>query len=191
MTPIIGTIASSRRVAANTSFDSIQTVTLTGNQTSIDLNSIPSTYQHLQIRAVVRCDRPSTTEEYPIIRFNSGNQVTSRQVFDTTASSSTVNVTRGFGTGMDFGRIPTPSINSNIFGFWIINIFDYANTSKAKLFQMYSGYLNVTSSPGFTYYQGTVVNSTNAINQISFQTYYGSNYVTNTRFALYGLKAAV
>ena len=45
-----------------TDYESIQTVNLTGSQSSITFSSIPGTYKHLQIRGVLRGDRANTGE---------------------------------------------------------------------------------------------------------------------------------
>jgi hypothetical protein len=53
---LIGIIASSGGAAAAGDYESIATVTVgSGGSSSISFTSIPSTYQHLQVRAIQRC----------------------------------------------------------------------------------------------------------------------------------------
>jgi hypothetical protein len=63
MSPILGIVASQNYVRTPpSSFESIATATGTGSSATITFSSIPSTYQHLQIRGIARATSGGETE---------------------------------------------------------------------------------------------------------------------------------
>lgn len=175
---IHGVIASSYK--AGGSFESIATVTGNGSSTSLTFSSIPSTYKHLQIRALGR-----NSSGY--IRFNSD-----------TGSNYARHWLRGNGTtasaiggasqtemyGFEF---TDNSDTANIYGAGVIDIHDYASTSKYKTIRSLTG-ADKNGSGSIYLFSGLWMN-TAAITSITI--YSAANApTTDTKFALYGIKGA-
>lgn len=168
-----------------TSYDSIATTTVgSGGSSSVTFSSIPSTYTHLQVRALIRLKK--TSDDYLTTTFNSSTAVTARHRLS--GDGSTASAGGGSGTGQDFGPYPNASQTASVFGVLILDILDYTNTNKYKTYRFLNGYdLN---GSGQIYFQSTTAASTNAITEISFSTYYGDGYAQYSHFALYGVKGA-
>lgn len=174
--PIIGIIASS---VAPTSFESIQTVTVgSGGAGTIQFDNIPNTYSHLHVRAF-----NVTAATYADLRFN--GDTGSNYVFHQLESSGTVATSGGSGltsiyTNQLGGNATYPSIG-------IIDIYDYANTSKNKTVRLLSG---VTSNAGgMIYFRSGVWLNNNAVTSITFRAVAGgSTFNQHTVYALYGIK---
>lgn len=164
-----------------TSYESIQTVTLGSNASTISFTSIPSTYTHLQIRAIARWS--TGTEAGVKMRLNSdtGSNYAYHELYGT-----------GSGAGASAGTTQTSISDvmyirsgTSIFGAAVIDILDYSNTNKYKTIRSLNGcdangagYMNLVS--GLWQNTAAVTNielfvATNAMTQYS-------------SFALYGIK---
>ena len=163
-------------------YESIATTNLSSSASSITFSSIPATYEHLQVRAIMRLGG----SDYLTTTFNSSTAVTARHRLN--ADGSTVSAGGGSGTGQDFGPYPTNSNAANIFGVLILDIFDYKNTNKYKTYRFFNGF--ELNGSGQIYLQSTTAATTNAITSIEFATYSGTGFVANTHFALYGIRSA-
>jgi hypothetical protein len=181
MSPILGIVASQNYVRTPpSSYESIATATGTGSSGTITFSSIPSTYQHLQLRCI----------------FLSGGDGNVRMAFNGTTGSSTdysYHQLRGNGTSATSGgnydsfRIePVGFEPSTGVGCSIIDIHDYANTSKNKTSRHFVGY--DTNGTGSIYLSSGLWRSTNAITSITFTAGSGSNFSTSTQISLYGVK---
>jgi hypothetical protein len=178
--PILGILASSVPAAAG-DYDSIATVTVgSGGSSSITFSSIPSTYAHLQVRAVVLT---STSTNY-LLGFNgdSGANYTAHRI---EGNGSSVGAAAFTGIGRSYiGFIP----NTSYPGTCIIDILDYANTNKYKVSRTLEG-SDVNGATGYmTFWSGMWLN-TAAINAINIVPVSG-NFAQYSHFALYGIKSA-
>jgi hypothetical protein len=178
--PNLGIIASSLSGKLETnSFISIATTTVGTATSTITFSSIPSTYQHLQLRAFSN----STTGAPARIRFNSdsGSNYALQVIQGNSASVGVGGVTAQ--SGID-GIISANA--SNVFGASIVDILDYTNTSKYTTIKAFDGY--ETGSSGTIYqYSGLWLN-TSAISTITLTDSSGGNFNTYSSFALYGIK---
>lgn len=127
--------------ASTNSYESIDTYLIgSGGSSGITFSAIPSTYKHLQIRAMVR----ETRSTYGISEFNmtfnsdSGANYSHHGLWgdgsgsaDASGNASTNYIRVGNGT---FG-----TNTGNSFGAGIIDILDYANTSKNKTMRALTG----------------------------------------------------
>lgn len=187
---VLGITASAVEIATG-SFESIATVTGTGSSNTITFSSIPGTYQHLQIRAVMKSNGTSTDPTNVNITFNGS-----------TAFDYASHRVLGYGTGISADglsatnniRLTRLSLNSdasqaNMVGVAIIDIHDYASTTKAKTVRSFYGNdVNAANSlMGATLHSG-LWTLTNAITSITF-TLAANNFTNQTQFALYGVKA--
>jgi hypothetical protein len=168
-----------------TSFESIQTVTLSGSQSSIEFTSIPATYKHLQIRQISRTSR-AVSITYLKMEFNgsAGSDYSYHALIGDGSTTSTDRTTNdAFVTLL---RSTGTSATSGIFGAMVIDILDYANTNKYKTTRTLGG-ADLNGS-GEIVFQSGLWRSTNAITSIKFTEATGANFVQYSSFALYGIK---
>lgn len=184
-------------LAGNAAYDpgafvSIASATGTGSSNTITFSSIPGTYQHLQIRITGQStDTSLNTLVSLITRFNSdtaANYNYHTMYGDGTAVTASGNAsTTSIGI---FGTAWRSTTASNTFGVGIIDIHDYASTSKYKTIRSFSGGdANLGTAQERVFLQSGSWMSTSAITSISFELNNG-NYATGSTFALYGIKGA-
>lgn len=189
MSPILGIWASQNytRYSLPTSFESIATVTVgAGGAANVEFTSIPSTYTHLQVRAIGRSAESANSFATVNMQINS----------DTGANYSIHNLGGDGSTAFaDFAKDasaiwgaylwPKNSTTASTYGALIMDILDYKNTNKYKTIRTLSGgdangsgYINLTSGSW---------RSTSAITSLKF--YFNTyNLVQYSHFALYGIK---
>jgi hypothetical protein len=174
-------------------FESIATVTLGSDTATITFSSIPNTYQHLQIRALAK-NAFTTNRGVSLSRFrfnsdSASNYSYHRLIGDgSTAAASGASSqaylycfdTNGFG-GSD----------NSTFSVGVLDIHDYASTSKNKTLRSLSGVNqnSTTASEQSIGLESGAWYSTSAINRIDI-TSGGGNWKTGSTFALYGIKGA-
>jgi hypothetical protein len=199
MSPITSTLANAsaygyRSFAAATvpAFESIATATGSG-QTSVTFSSIPSTYKHLQIRIIARDNSGNGGGSGALrLRFNgdtssvydrhnlSGNGSSPSAGSDINSNDFSLDaLMMGGGTG------------ANIFGVGILDIIDYASTTKNKTLRLINGNnTNNTFGNEFIRLQSGCWRNTSAISSIELYISNGSGYETGTTISLYGIKGA-
>jgi len=186
---ILGSLSSG--VAASTSsYESIASATGTGSSGTITFSSIPATYSHLQIRCIARTDTGFATD-FIQFRFNSdtGSNYTYHGIEGD--GSSTYNFAGTSQTVAFDTTITGSGASSNTMGTAIIDILDYANTSKYKTVRTIGGQdQNSSSNLGIIRLMSNLWLSTSAINRIDLTSYRSANWTTSTTFALYGIKGA-
>jgi hypothetical protein len=183
---LVGIIASSGGVAGG-DYESIATVTVgSGGSASITFSSIPSTYQHLQVRGIARSTATGDlTGQYYAFRFNSdtGNNY-SFHVLKGDGSSVTASAIAPWDT-MAVERTSTAFQASNVFGAIVLDVLDYANTNKNKTTRTLAGFDN--NGSGQIALNSDLWMSTAAVNSITF-TLGAGNFAQYSSFALYGIK---
>jgi hypothetical protein len=168
------------------SYDAIGTATGTGSSGTITFSSIPSTYKHLQIRALGRSSYAGTNVQIAM-RFNS----------DSASNYSThylVGVGSGSGTSsgtanttyIEGGQMAGANLLASTYGVTIIDILDYQNTNKNKTSRSLSGF-DENGSGQVIFSSGAWRNSASAISSITLIAGAG-NWTTATQFDLYGIK---
>jgi hypothetical protein len=196
VSPILESIGSVKgfgwgALLASSSFESIATVTAAGGESTLNFTSIPSTYKHLQIRGIGRLSGTSEGYGYSYIHFNGGPQATHNlRVHGTSvgAGSST----------SAYYEIPNAMAPSNAptgtYGALIIDIHDYASTTKLKTARGFSGYN--TNGAAATYYHGVGISSalatglgTSALTSVQITSGpFGETFVAGSQYSLYGIK---
>ena len=185
MSPILGIIASSQQSAfiSTTAYESIATVTVgSGGAASISFTSIPSTYQHLQIRGISN----SGDASYIAAQFNGD-----------TGSNYSNHAIYGDDSGTLVGQFTTPSSNffvsrsnysaGNIFGTGICDILDYTNTNKFKTTRTLAGNDSNGTAGGVLFVSSGNWRNTAAVTSILIYPTSG-NFRQHSSFALYGIK---
>lgn len=157
-------------------FESIATINGTGSSGTITFNSIPSTYKHLQIRAMVIS---ADTDSYNV-RFNSdtGSNYARHRLLGTgsgvaasgTASTDRIQISNGTDT------FPAP---------FIADVADYASTTKNKTLRVFQG-IDQNGGGNIALYSGLWMN-TAAITSVTIFLNSG-NYSSTSTFSLYGIK---
>jgi hypothetical protein len=157
-------------------YDALATVTVpSGGVTTITFAGIPTGYKHLQVRVLGK----TSTSSYGDLRFNG----------DTTTSNYRYHVIYGNGasalatTGASAAYFPADM--STQFGGSILDILDYANTSKNKTTRSLSGWDN--NGSGNISLSSNLWMSTAAINQITITAAVGT-FTEFSQFTLYGVK---
>lgn len=169
-------------------YESIATTTVgSGGQATITFNNIASTYKHLQIRAIGRTDRASQTLDSFRIQFNSittTSEYRSHFLFGSGSSSSSAD--EGNTAGIVAYRMTASSSTSGQFGASIVDVLDYANTSKHKTSRCLGG--TDQNGTGEVYVSSGVWMNTAAISRIDIVPNIGTNFVQYSQFALYGIR---
>jgi hypothetical protein len=174
--PILGIIASSK--SGNLSaYDSIATVTVgAGGASSVTFNSIPSIYQHLQVRIL---NKTATGTPDLWMRFNNDNGL-----------NYNFHILRTDGTTATAERYVAPSITNpvaTVFQASITDIFDYTSTSKIKTSKTLVGRDN-NSVGEIGLWSQLWYATPAAITSIKFEHSSGVNMAQHSSFALYGIK---
>jgi len=177
-----------------TDFESIATVTVgSGGAANVEFTSIPSTYTHLQIRALAKTDRGTYSNDGINITFNSDSG-SNYSYHELTADGT--NVSAGSGATQSYiflqGLAATTGSTST-FGVTVIDILDYANTNKYKTVRGLTGFDNnsgSTNQAGYISFGSGNWRNTNAITSITLDQRSSSNFLQYSHFALYGIKAA-
>jgi hypothetical protein len=160
-------------------YESIATVTVgAGGASSVTFSSIPSNYQHLQMRGIFR----PPTVSWVIANFNG----------DTGANYSMHDL-RGDGSSATAGAAIEPNVYfilgaataSNTFAAGVIDILDYANTNKFKTLRSLSG-IDTNGGGNIDLTSGSWRN-TAAISSIVLTLNSGLSIPQYSQFALYGI----
>jgi hypothetical protein len=170
------------------SFESIATVTVGGGGAStVNFNSIPNTYAHLEIRGVARTESASNSTDNVGIRFNgdTGTNYTWHWVYTTGAAAPVIAGSAGDNTSY-VPRITRDGTQTGTYALVKLSILDYANTNKNKVMRCISGAALAGSQDVIWYSSGAWL-STNAITSITLTPQSG-NFKQHTTFALYGIK---
>lgn len=202
MTPILGILASQisgHLFAPSTAYESIATTTVgAGGTSTITFSSIPATYTHLQIRLFGQTNRATYGGDNFYIRVGASSVDTgSNYAWHMVYGEGT---TTGAGAGssatyinvLNGGCLGTTAGSS--FGAVVLDVLDYANTSKYKTTRALGGTDdNGASSGGFGRAVGLnsgLWQSTSAIGIISLYPMNGTSFNQYTSAALYGIKGA-
>jgi hypothetical protein len=176
---ILGIVASGNYPRVTNSYQSIQTVTVgSGGSSSISFTSIPSTFKHLQIRAISKNSSSGNTNS--VLSLN-GNAIGYRHYIYGDGSST------GAGAAANGeGVMSATSTAANVFGAFVMDILDYTNTNKNKTVRVLQG-VDANGSGVVSFNSFLYSTNTNAITSLTL-TSSGTNFVQYSSFALYGIK---
>lgn len=189
--PIIGIMASANWSSANaSSYESIATVTVSGSSTTtVTFSSIPGTYKHLQIRGIARNTYSGGASLYTTVTFN--NDTGTNYSWHTLRGNGTSALASGGATTSSmrlFNGDVGDAVTSGVFAVNLLDIIDYASTSKYKTMRSMTGCNDNTTSTGFgVSLSSGLWQSTSALTRIDILN--GSDFFkAGTTFALYGIK---
>jgi len=176
---------------AGGAFESIASITLSSSVVNNDFLSIPQTYAHLQLRVTGRIDDAGSGAGS--LRLRVGNST-----FDTGSNYARHNLEGDGSTAASqaatsqtniaiTATLPENSVAADTFGVAIIDIHDYASTTRNKTFRSFSG--QDRNGAGNVELISGLWMSTSAINQIRVYAD-GSGLKSGTVISLYGIKGA-
>jgi len=180
---LVGIIASSGgAAAANNSYESIATVTLSSAASSIDFTSIPSTYQHLQIRFMGAMTSGGADDLRIQFNGDTGSNYTRHYLFGSGSSAGA-----GASSSIAFGAIGVNTLptTSNTFGVAVVDVLDYDDTNKYKTLRALAGY--DANGSGYLALSSSLWQSTAAITSIKLYPI-SSTFPQYSTAALYGIK---
>lgn len=181
--------------AVPSSYESIATATGTGSSNAITFSSIPNTYKSLQIRYIGK----STTASASVTAFNiqlnsdTNTNYSDHALAGQAGSAIVANATSNSSITSEYRLIPMSGTGmNNMMGAGIIDIIDYASTSKNKTLRFMcgqdnNGTLGGSNSSTVSLNSGLWFATPATINSITINLNSGS-WTTTSKFALYGIK---
>lgn len=170
----------------NGNFESIARVTVgAGGAANIEFTSIPSTYQHLQLRGIGRITRTGQAFDYAALTLNGsgGTNYAFHELSGFAGSpgaSAAANVER-----INVWNFSATTATANIFGALVVDILDYANTSKNTTVRAFGG--NDRNGAGELGLTSGVWKVTNAVTSVRIAPLNGTGFMQHSTFALYGV----
>jgi len=169
-------------------FESIATGTGTGSSATITFSSIPSTYQHLQLRILGKDTWNFYAQLLGLkIRFNgvSGSSYASHNLYGDGSTVYADAYTSRSDVYIGYGIASSATGESNMYGAAIIDIHDYTSTTKNKTVRSFMG-VDKNGSGSVAISSGSFMN-TSAVSEISIIAE-GVYWNSGTTVALYGIK---
>ena len=171
------------------SYESIATFTGSGTPNNVTFSSIPSTYKNLQLRMLVNCSAGVGIDDLNSMRIAFNADATAANYYEhylrgngTAAQASSQAGTTG---GFYMGTVAGGTLSASYFAVTIIDILDYASTSKNKTARSFTGG-DANTSGGAVALQSGGWFSTAAISSIKIL--FGGNLTAASSIALYGIK---
>lgn len=168
-------------------FYSIATATATGSETSLNFTSIPASWKSLHLRSTV-LDAAAAGRAFRV-RFNSdsGTNYTILTIGGAGASLGTFGATTTSNNCIEYGYYGGSTL-SGYPTISMIDVIDYANTSKLKTGKTSWGTLSPSGNNPEVGLNTFTWNSTNAITSITVTVDSGTAFANGTIVSLYGVK---
>lgn len=155
-----------------------------GGTNNVVFNDIPQTYKHLQIRYIAR--GVATADDGIYLRFN-GQFFSTMHRLRGTGSAADAGAATGGTNDYNHGIMPGGSVTASVFGVGIIDILDYTNTSKTKVFRRLGGF--DSNGGGQIDFVSGLWNYTDAVTSVAIAVKDGTgSFAQYSRFSLYGIK---
>ena len=166
-------------------FDALGSVTVgSGGLSSITFSAIPQTYTHLQIRFIARESGATTTDNFAMqLNGDSGSNYAYHILYGDGSSAAATAGTSA--TSMAQFRIAGASATSGVFGAAVIDIMDYAVTTKNKTIRTLGGADN--NGSGIVSFNSGLWMNTAAVNSLVLTAGSG-NFAQYSNFSLYGAR---
>lgn len=195
MSPIVQTLANSSAygyrtfAAAGGDFESIATVTVgAGGAATVTFNSIPSTYQHLQIRGIGKWD--TTANDISAIQWQLNGDTGSNYAYHYVRGSGSTTSATGVASqtnALSSSSMPTNNASyANMFGAVVFDLLDYTNTFKYKTMRSLSGVDTNGGTYGYINFSSGLWMNTSAVTSITIKL--DGSMAQYSSFALYGIK---
>lgn len=178
-------------------YDALATVTVpSGGAASIEFAGIPTGYKHLQIRGINQTNRTTYNTDNAIMLLGNGSidtgaNYSKHSLFSDYQNGSVVYADGTANASNMSGFLFTTTGVSGAFGVFVIDILDYANTSKYKTVKALSGADGNGTVAGYNSSVGLASGgwrNTAAITNIRLAPQLGTLFNQHSTFALYGVK---
>jgi len=181
---LLGILNSQAAGGGGAAYDLLETTTLSSSASSVTFSSIDQSYSHLEIRATAKVFSNRTLKA----RLN--NISTASYAWHNLRGDGSTISTQGASnqSNIDIGEGMSNINTSGAFAGFIISVLDYSSSEKNTTTRAFTGYADSSSFSNVNITSG-FLNSTQAINQIEFFLN-GTNFISGTRFSLYGIKGA-
>jgi len=165
-------------------YQSIATTTVgSGGSSTVTFSDIPQTYKHLQLRIMTRATGTAT---FTIrVRLNGDTGTSYANHFLEGDGASAISGVNTGGTYILLYVQPKSSALANVFGGFVVDILDYANTNKYKTLRHLGGY--DANGSGYVDLDSGLWMNSSAITSIELTTG-ATSFAEYSSFALYGIK---
>jgi hypothetical protein len=179
-------------VVAGNAYEHLETQILTGTQATVSFSNLNSTYgstyQHLQIRMLLRTNRASQPQDTGIFTFNSNTSGYANHFLygynGSVTSAASVSQAR-----IEFAISIAGSTNTaNLFSGHIMDILDPFETTKNTTVRTLGGAAGAGATLAITELQSGFWNNTAAITSITFDAI--GDFIAGSRFSLYGMRSS-
>ena len=188
--PVLGIFASQitgKLYAPTGSMYHIASTTLSSAAADVTFSSIAADYTHLQIRFFAAGTLASADHVGLAMVVNTDTAANySLHLLTGDGSSASADGASGSSSISGLPRIPAPPTNASVFGAGVIDILDYANTSKYKTTRSLGG--NDRNGAGTIRFSSGNWRNTAAITSLKLYVADGGNLATYSSFSLYGVK---
>jgi hypothetical protein len=170
--------------AAAGAYELISTTIADGSTGTITFSSLPSGYKHLQVRATIRSSRSSNVDSLRVrLNGNTGSNYANHRLYGQGSSVASDNDLSQ--TSMLGGLISSNQKATGIFSAAVIDILDCFTANKKPVIRSFVG----TQTAGVDYIQLTsgLFNSDAAVTSVTLFPTTGPNWVSGSRFSLYGI----
>jgi hypothetical protein len=164
-------------------YDSLATVTVGTSVSTVTFSGIPAGYKHLQLRYIGRTDWATAGADF-LYSLN-GDTTNSNYAYHRLGGEGSVAFSQASTSSRIIGINNGANAGTNMFAAGIMDILDYASTSKNKTVRNLVG--SDRNGSGLVALYSNLYMSTNAITSLSLITENGS-WVSGSQFALYGVK---
>ena len=165
-------------------YESIQTITLSSNATSVTFSGIPSTYTNLQIRGVATM----LSAQSLTCRLGSGSTDTGSNYNKHALWGNSAGVQSAGYSGSYFNIYGyTTGVDATAPAAFVMDIVDYKNTNKFKVAKSLAGQAKNAIYGEMSVTTG-LWRSTSAVDTITIFTEGGDSMKPNSTFALYGIR---
>ena len=165
-------------------YDALATVTVpSGGLASVTFAAIPNTYKHLQVRFFADLDTADRVLRMRINGVSSTGTYAKHGLEGNGSTASAYGVNSTSATWLDVGYVVSAGHNPAVA---VIDILDYANTSKNKTTRTLAG--NDQNGAGLVgLYSGLYI-SNSEITSVEFSIQGSGNFAQHSQFSLYGIR---
>ena len=161
---------------------------LTGNQTTVTFSGIVNTYTDLVLLVSSRDDYASGRDNIKLTLNGTSANYTQRIIYGWNGASGSVSSAGGGGAYFDYLYSTAASGTSNTFGSTEIYIPNYLSSANKPISATSVAENNATDSTTIIAAGAFLWSNTAAITSITLAPALGTNFVSGSRFDLYGIK---
>jgi hypothetical protein len=180
-----GLFSTGAAASGGTSYESIATYTATTTTASFTFSSIPSTFKHLQVRAMGRTNRANVEDGlYIQLNGDTAGNYNAHILYGTGATAGSALATTTTDTKIESYGMPGNNATASIFGVAVLDILDYTNTNKYTVTRSLTG--DDRNGSGWIELNSGLWRNTAAVNEIKI--FAIGSWLQYSSFALYGIK---